>query len=99
MPRAERTLEPALVEAQGSFGRLPDGCHTHDEEVVMSEHEVFAPAIVPRIEEADQAPPNGAGDLLLLVLIAERAAPGEVVQMSGPARSGTGRTPRSWPAM
>jgi hypothetical protein len=88
MPSAKWTGQPGIVEAQGLFRRPADGCHADDEEVVVSKHEMLVPAVVPRVEETGGASAHGEGDVLLLALIAERAAPGKVIEVIGAAPRG-----------
>ncbi len=98
MPSAKWTGQPGTVEAQRLLCRPTDGCHADDEEVVVSEHEMLVPVVVTRVEETGDASAYSEGDLLLLALIAERAAPGKVVEVIGAARAATGCTPRTRPA-
>ena len=83
MAGTERPVYTAVIEPQRPLGALPNGGHTHDKEVVVEEDKVLLPAITARIKEAVRAPADSLRDLLSFRHIAERARPGQVIEVIG----------------
>lgn len=83
--RPKRAGKSSMVDVERLLGRLPNWRDADDEQVVVHEHEVFRPDVMPRIEEAVVASVYFCRHALALIAVAIRAAPGEIVEVIGSA--------------
>ena len=92
---AERAAQPRVVEPQRLFRGPANTRKPDDEQVLVQKDEVVPPAVTARIEQAVSTTANLSRNLLPLGYVAERATPGEVVNMVRAASSSRSHAPET----
>lgn len=87
--RPKRSIQAAIVESYGPLGDNPNWGDAYDEEVIVHEGEMFGPHISSWVVQTDRLRTDTVDDALPFPLVTERAAPGKISDMVGPASPGS----------